>query len=321
MGNTTKTSDSWLASRLIFDASLVVGMLGFAAALWGVPGLKQLGFAAFVGVACATASFVLLYACNRVVRRFTKRDDLAHEAQQNHPHNEEAFQPQRIDGMEYGAHSDTEELLSYSSINVGDRTVISSVKPKRRPAFPKKWSVELIQTLDWQVFDNLCVAYWKMKGYEVVNRSEGSISGTRFYLAAAQNKSLRLGLIKTRSTHSSPVSVVEMQKLLKRQQVNKLPLGVLMYAGKLSNVVVSFCEQKNIRLIGAANIYQGLSALPEQQQTKLLQKLIRPDYMIPTCPHCKIKLVKRMRKDTRRLFWGCISYPECRFKMDYIAPY
>ena len=283
MSNTTEGGNSWLASRLIFDASLVVGMLGFAASLWGVPGLRQLGLAVLTGVACAITSFVLLYSGHRLAHHALRKAHGDADAQSPNKPEKDGYEAKRIYGNPYAMYPD-EESMSLNSLSEDERTVVSRFEPKMTPAFPTEWSVELIETLDWQVFDNLCVAFWKMKGNSVVNRSEGSVAGTRFVIAAATHNSARLGIVETRSAHSAAVSVAEMQKLLKRQKLNKLPLVVLMYAGKLSNVLASFCERNNIRAIGAANIYQGLSALTEKQQQQLLKTLIRPDYMIPTCP-------------------------------------
>jgi len=303
-----------LASRLIFDASLAVGMLAFAASLWGIPGLMQLGIAIGIGLTSAIVTFVLLYTGNALFRHFAaEREAFAEE--------KTVYQPQYIHGKEFAERSLDQYTLSVNSLREDEQTIVSGFRPKPTPAFPKQWSVDLIETLEWQVFDNLCVAYWKIKGNSVVGRSKASLAGVDFYIAASSDKSIRLGIVQSRSAQSTAVSVVEMQNFVKRQQQHKLPIAVLMYAGKLSNVVNSFCEGNNVRLISAENIYRGISALPERKQQKLLNLLVRPDYMIPTCPNCKIKLVKRKRKDTGRIFWGCISYPECRFNMDYVAPY
>ena len=303
-----------LAIRLMFDASLAVGMLAFAASLWGIPELKQLGVAIVIGLSSALASFVFLFFIYSLIQRSNKEEDELEE-------NPAIYEPKKIKGREFHERSIDDYTLSVNSVTQNQQTVITGFTPKRTPAFPTEWTVDLIETLEWRVFDRLCVAYWRIQGNGVNEFTSASLSGVNSIITPTKRSSVPLSIIQSRSAQSTSVSVAEMQELLKLKIKYKAPLVVLMYAGKLSNVVKSFCMSNNIRLISAENLHKGIQALSNDKQARLLDTLIRPDYMIPSCPKCSIKLVKRKRKDTGRIFWGCISYPDCRFNMDYVTQY
>ena len=37
----------------------------------------------------------------------------------------------------------------------------------------------------------------------------------------------------------------------------------------------------------------------------------------PICPKCRLRMVKRIRKDGTGKFWGCVKFPKCRFSRSY----
>ena len=181
---------------------------------------------------------------------------------------------------------------------------------------PSNWSAYLIEAIEWRIFDRLCVAFWRSQGNQISGIAERSHDGIDFFISAPKRKQFRIGVVQTRSALSTVPNIEDMRDLLRLRDNNKLSIAILMYAGKLSNVTHSFCVSNEIRLIDANSIALGLKSLKEKEQKHLLKSLIRPDYMIPSCPRCRIKLVKRQATTSRRLFWGCLSYPKCRFTID-----
>lgn len=311
-----EADEHWIASRLIFDTSLVVGVLGFIASLWGVPGLTQFAWSVAIGLGSGASCFAVLYVAKRLI---LKPSGTARLGKQEFLSSTQHSQPSTQSTPTRSINTLDSKSTSFESTLETDRIQISGYRPTRTPAFPKEWSIDLIKALDWKVFDNLCIAYWKANGFSVVDRSRGSVHGTHFLLSTLKQKSIKVGIVESRSAKSEPVVVAELEKLVKYRRDNDIPLCVLMCAGKVSNIVVSYCASNNIRLINATNLYQGLVALPHTQRNHLMRKLIRPDYMIPTCPNCKVKMVKRLHRESQRLYWGCISYPDCNFNMEYVA--
>lgn len=121
------------------------------------------------------------------------------------------------------------------------------------------------------------------------------------------------------SARSLPISMLEMQYLIKIKEASSAQAAILMHSGHLSNVVRSFCISKNIRLLNQDNISEGLLALAPALQDQTLDQLVKDDYMVTTCPNCSTKMKHRRHKATGKQVWGCRSYPACRIMFNYYA--
>ncbi|NND82719.1 MAG: hypothetical protein HKN50_09860 [Gammaproteobacteria bacterium] len=344
-----------LRARIMMDISIGVGVASFAVAMWGVPTTVQLAKAVGIGALGGMLCFLILALVNEALnylfpqRRKSRRrsksrksteaglgDISAKPAQQSKTSKVSASHRQRTHSQQthsqlrhserthssqsVSERSQSEQVDRNSVTEVSPRTVSIASGPKATPPFPKAWSEELIETLEWQVFDNLCIAFWEAQGNRVTSHSKGSSDAANFFISAKNRPDMKIGVVQSRSSQANKASVIEMKNLLRLKKDSDLPISVFMYAGRISNVVSSFCQSHGIRLFGAYSINKGLHALPPAKQEQLLKNLIKPDYMIPTCPNCDIKMVKRKRRDTGRIFWGCLSYPECRETIEY-SPY
>lgn len=291
-------------NRLAFDAALAIGVLGFTLSLWKVPGFIQFITALFIGIVAGLAGFfITLYLgkyLNRQFRSFSNEDSVT--------------QTDVTIDIDNDFKRDNDLTLSIHSPSNYDA---SPDKRDKRPSLeailPRQWSGYLVDTIEWRVFDRLCIAFWRLKGNKISGIAERTHDGIDFFISAPTNKQFRIGVIQTRSSQAASPTVDDMKNLLRLRDNNNLSVAILMFAGKLSNVVYSYCVSNDIRLLGSDNIAKGLKALPNTDQQQLLRGLIRPDYMIPSCPTCLIKLVRRQSVKSGRIFWGCVSYPKCNF--------
>ena len=320
-----------LLTRLMLDISIGVGVAAFAASMWGIPSLIQLLVSASIGTGAALLCFALLFVSRELVALlFPARRSKRRKERKRRMHEESASPPQPVQPASQQAakalHNPLRESSPprthgpYSVTEVEPRTVSIAAEPLPTPPFPEAWSEELIETLEWRVFDDLCIAFWEAQGNSVIDHSKGSSEAASFFISAKNRAGIKIGIVQSRSSQANKASVIEMKNLLRMKQQSQLPIAIFMYAGRISNVVSSYCQSHGIRLFGSHNINKGIQALSPAKQAELLKELIRPDYMIPTCPNCRIKMVKRKRRDTGRIFWGCLSYPECRETIEY-SPY
>ena len=312
MSMENEKSNRRFAARLIFDVSLVLGVLTFSLVLWGVPSSIKMLQAIFIGLITFLISFAIciwsIKTYPKLVnnRFFNKWFPSSRQSnnKKNLNQNSDLSQP---NDLSYSIHS-----LSNYEPNPDKRVK----QPTLETTLPSTWSAYLIEAIEWRIFDRLCVAFWRSQGNQISGIAERSHDGIDFFVSAPKQKRFRIGVVQTRSALSTVPTIDDMRDLLLLRDNNKLSIAILMYAGKLSNVTHSFCVANDIRLIDANSIALGLKSLKEKEQKHLLKSLIRPDYMIPSCPRCRIKLVKRQTTETGRLFWGCVSYPECRFTID-----
>ncbi|MBT8115289.1 MAG: topoisomerase DNA-binding C4 zinc finger domain-containing protein [Arenicella sp.] len=329
--NSGLTKDG-LLTRLIFDVSIGVGVAAFAASMWGVPSLVQLLVSASIGVGAALLCFALLLLASEVIELFVperskkRRKERARRLRQESSVRQQAQTSPPSPPANAAKPMPPQETPPpkthgpYSVTEVEPRTVSIAAEPLPTPPFPEEWSEQLIETLEWRVFDDLCIAFWEAQGNTVIDHSKGSSEAASFFISAKNRSGIKIGIVQSRSSQANKASVIEMKNLLRLKQQSDLPIAIFMYAGRISNVVSSYCQSHGIRLFGSHSINKGIQALSAEKQAELLKELIRPDYMIPTCPNCRIKMVKRKRRDTGRIFWGCLSYPECRETIEY-SPY
>jgi len=292
---------AWLFKRKIIEISLAVGSLAFIAILIGVSDLFRLivaiGVALISGVACFT---LLTFAFKNIRPIRKKRKDGSIEA-----HSEFSGETQSLSIHTFANYELTPDKRANQK-DIGG------------PLTPREWSSYLIETIEWRIFDRLCVAYWRVKGNSISGIAERAQDGIDFFISAPKRKSLRIGVVQTRSVFSAAPNIEDIRALITLKEKNNLSVAILMYAGRLSQVTHSYCIRNNVRLINSINLAKGLQSLTKKEQDDLMKSLIRPDYKIPSCPACLIKLVKRQKRNTGKLFWGCVCYPVCRFTLDHM---
>ena len=294
-----------LNKRLAFDAALAIGILGFTLSLWKIPGFTQFVVSLGIGILAGLLAYLIInllgFKLVGVFKNETNTD--AHSELSIDLDNA----PTKANDMTLSIHSPS----NYESSP--DRRV---KRPSLEAITPKHWSAYLVDSIEWRVFDRLCIAFWRLKGNKISGIAERTHDGIDFFISAPTNKQYRIAVIQTRSSQATTPTVDDMRNLIKLRDKNNLSVAILMFAGKLSKVVHSYCVTNDIRLLGSDRITKGLKALPSKDQDQLLYALIRPDYMIPSCPNCLIKLVRRQSVKSGRTFWGCVSYPKCNFTVN-----
>ena len=176
------------------------------------------------------------------------------------------------------------------------------------------WSLELIQSIAWKRFEDLCQRFYEVKGIRSECTPLGPDGGidVRLY----QDDSGRAtAIVQCKAWGDSYVGVKPIRELLGVMVHEKVGKAFFMTSGKYSDEAKAFAAPNRITLIDGKMFLAMLLRLPETTRQQLLAFATAGDYNIPTCPTCGTKMRLVQGKDGRKDFWGCASYPKCRQKL------
>jgi len=213
-------------------------------------------------------------------------------------------------------------LHSLSRVSVPENTAgVIDVKSCQKPFVDEskhntKWTIELIDALEWKRFEELCSLYFEQKGYRVEMTRQGADGGVDINLFKnSYSNSKPFGIVQCKAWNSYKVGVKPVRELLGVMAAEKCPLGVFVTSGDYTREAREFSAGKHIKLMNGTRLLQQIRELPESSQRTLLDKVTRGDYTTPSCPACGIKMVTRTAMKGTNIgnkFWGCRNFPKCR---------
>jgi hypothetical protein len=184
----------------------------------------------------------------------------------------------------------------------------------------KGWSLELLKTLEWRRFEELCAAYFGMLGFTTRTTRVAADGAVDIDLYETGSEHLSIVVqCKAWSTHTVGIQLV--RKLRAAMTAESAAEGVFVASGKFTREARDFAAKQNISLIDGADLVGKITALAPEQAAALLTGATQGDYLTPTCPTCSIKMISRTNEGGRK-YWGCSNYPRCKqsFFSTYNAP-
>ncbi len=178
----------------------------------------------------------------------------------------------------------------------------------------QKWSLELLQKLEWRRFESVVAAYFRESGYRTKSCNLGADGGIDIYLY--KNNELQ-ALVQCKAWSKTLVGVKEAREFFGVLTLHRVKLGFLITSGRFSLDAINLARQIRsqgrcrVDLVTGERFLGFVSQLPANQQNKLLEFATDGDYSTPTCPHCGIKMVRRSSRSNGNEFWGCRNYPRC----------
>ncbi|GBG15248.1 restriction system protein [Novimethylophilus kurashikiensis] len=274
-----KVSAAIAAILLVVDAA-VLPILQSS----GIPVLKTFGLAAEpVGYILAGA-FALIAALNRYVLRRRPRRKYSLAGTGNF---------RATQAMERTWHAPT----------IG-RTVTSLYDR------PDAWTLELLLSLEWKRFQDLCMAYFEEKGHAV----ECLLLDTEGRTAIkVQQGEAEFFLVQCAAGAEEAVSAAAVKLFCEVLNHRKIAKGFFIAAGEFAEEARAYANTNGITLMTGSMLMLMLQRLPDVAQKRLLALAAAGDYTTPTCPACGVKMLRR--KSRRGEFWGCRNFPRCRQKL------
>ena len=194
--------------------------------------------------------------------------------------------------------------------------IVVPSQPKHVP--PANWSVGLIRSLDWKVYEDLCAGYFKATGRRAEVTSIGADGGVDIHLYRLDKPEKLQGIAQCKAWSKKPIGVREIREFFGVMTDVGCPTGVYLTTSSYTSDAQSFAEGKRIKLVDTGKLLKLILALSDEAKTSLLNQATFGDYTTPSCPNCGTKLISRLTskgKNVGRRFWGCRNFPKCRYTM------
>jgi restriction system protein len=175
----------------------------------------------------------------------------------------------------------------------------------------RKWSAQLLKSLEWRRFEELSVAYFEALGYQSSIARSATRAGLDIRLIAAGAKDASLVLL-CKAWDAYRVGIKAARELRAAMTAAGLAEGVLITAGRFTPEAAAYAREQSIRLIDGVELLAGIAALAPEKARALLEFATEGDFLTPTCPSCSLKMISRKSTKEGRKFWGCRNYPRCK---------
>jgi restriction system protein len=187
----------------------------------------------------------------------------------------------------------------------------SSLAAARVRLDTRKWSVGLLKELEWRRFEELCVAYYEMLGFQT------AIEGTRVdggvdIVLTRPPAGAPASVARCKAWDAYRVGVKAVKDLRASASAANLPDAILLTSGRFTHDALALGAKEKIEMIDGAGLLDRIAALPPEKSLALLKFATSGDFLTPTCPRCSVKMTSRKSTKGGRAFWGCRNYPQCK---------
>lgn len=173
-----------------------------------------------------------------------------------------------------------------------------------------RWSLELLRALEWRRFELLIEGLFRGKDNWRAEGGPPGADGGIDVLLYQPGETRPTAMIQCKAWREKQVGVATVRELFGIMAAENIGHGMIFTCGEFSADAEKFAENKSIDLVNGARLLSLIEELPAEARITLLSEITAGDYTTPTCPSCRVKLVRR--SGARGEFWGCINFPRCR---------
>lgn len=175
---------------------------------------------------------------------------------------------------------------------------------------PTAWSRELIDRIEWKRFEDLCRAFYRVKGIRAETTPLGADGGVDIRLFQDDTAPERCTAVVQCKAWNQAVGVKPMRELRGVMAHERVDKAFFMAPNGFTDEARAFAAENRITLLDGKLFLAMLERLPEPLRQQLLDFATEGDWTTPTCPSCGVKMAARDSKRGR--FWGCTHFPRCR---------
>lgn len=177
---------------------------------------------------------------------------------------------------------------------------------------PTEWTIELLRTLEWKRFEDVCQKFYALKGIKSETTPLGPDGGIDIYLF--QDESGKpTSIVQCKAWNERrPVGIKPIRELLGVMVHGKIEKAFFIVSGSFTDEAKQFAQANRIILITGEMLLAMIQRLPDTDRQALLAFATEGDYRTPTCSSCGIKMRRVPGTNGRPGFWGCQNYPRCK---------
>ena len=179
---------------------------------------------------------------------------------------------------------------------------------------PAALSLELLQSIDWKLFEEVCAEYFRLCGFHATTQRCGADGGIDIRLGLPSDPSRIVNIVQCKRW-GKPVRIKELREFLGVMAANKISHGVFVTSSTFNVKAKKFAAENGVYLLDGEGILKRIMERSRADRERLLEIATEGDYLTPTCASCGIKLVSRRNKKDNSTFWGCINYPQCWYTL------
>ena len=153
---------------------------------------------------------------------------------------------------------------------------------------------------------------FKAEGFSAHRIRAGADGGVDLVLKESADGPV-IAIVQCKAWTSYSVGVKPVRELFGVMAAEGAPKGYFVCCGEYTQEAKDWVNFKPMTLISGSDLVERLNSLPTEEREMLLANSTAGDFTTPTCPTCDTKMVKRT--STHGEFWGCRSFPRCRFTM------
>ncbi|TVT74198.1 MAG: hypothetical protein FHP92_14295 [Denitromonas halophila] len=187
---------------------------------------------------------------------------------------------------------------------------LSDFDPEMVPAAARVWTLSLLESLEWQRFEALCVAYYSRKAISHRSASLPHAAGRDVFLYQDKERlEQATGLVHVRTRGVSYLDVTPVRELIGAMTHEAIERGFLMTNGCFTPQARTLGREHGIVLVDGRVLLAMIERLPADARDRLHAIATEGKYTTPTCPECGEKMVSAT--GSHGDYWGCRNFPDC----------
>ena len=168
------------------------------------------------------------------------------------------------------------------------------------------WRLQVWQDIEWRRFVTVVTGLFYQVGFQPEQFRAVGRTGADVCLKSGKGQ-LMLRCIATRVGINEP----DIQAFARAMAAKGMTHGTLASNGPISPQARERAAELHIHTLDGQQLLDLIALRTPAQREMLLNTAYAGAYWRPTCVHCGIKLVERVRPQDRRPYWGCRNAPTC----------
>ncbi len=188
---------------------------------------------------------------------------------------------------------------------------VAPVRDRVRPATTADL-IEQLRAIDWFQFEKLVALVYEKRGYTVTRRGGANPDGG---IDLVVEKDGQRSAVQCKQWKTWNVGVKAVREFLGALTDAGIPKGIFITLRGYSGDAKQLAEKHDIKIVNETGLARLLESTDAQFDPETLS-IIRDKRKF--CPKCESVMVVRTTKQglsAGRQFWGCSTFPRCRFKM------